>query len=221
MHNPSIRSSTAYSMQLEPPNISADERRRRSCRPCDDRLSRKFREMVANIVAWNRHFERHPELIFNGRYGEDIERAAREGRTAIFFGLQNPSPIEDDIGLIEVCHTLGVRFMQLSYNNQALLATGCFEAEDPGITRFGRQAIREMNRVGMVMDMSHSAERSTLDAIEASTRPIAITHANPMWWHQGRRSKSRHGAEGVDRVGGHVGPVPLFPSPERRFILQP
>ena len=164
-----------------------------------------FREMVANIVAWNRHFERHPELIFNGRCGEDIERAVREGRTAIFFGLQNPSPIEDDIGLIEVCHTLGVRFMQLSYNNQSLLATGCFEAEDPGITRFGRQAIREMNRVGMVLDMSHSAERSTLEAIEISTRPIAITHANPKWWHQGRRSKSDTVLKELTSSGGMLG----------------
>ncbi len=142
-----------------------------------------FRETVANIIAWNKHFERHADLIFLGRFGSDIERAMREGRTAIFFGLQNPSPIEDDIGLIEICHTLGVRFMQLSYNNQSLLATGCYEAEDPGITRFGRQAIAEMNRVGMVIDMSHSAERSTLEAIEISARPIAITHANPHWWH--------------------------------------
>ena len=70
----------------------------------------------------------------------------------------------------------------LSYNNQSLLATGCYEADDPGITRFGKQVIQEMNRVGMVIDMSHSAERSTLHAIELSSRPIAITHANPVFF---------------------------------------
>ncbi len=85
---------------------------------------------------------------------------------------------------------LGVRFMQLSYNNQSLLATGCYEAEDPGITRMGKQVIAEMNRVGLVVDMSHSAERSTLEGIELSDRPIAITHANPHDWHPALRNKS-------------------------------
>ena len=85
-----------------------------------------FREMVHNIERWNRWFERHPELIFHGRWADDVRRARETGRTAIFFGFQNPSPIEDDIGLVEIVHTLGVRFTQLSYNNQSLLATGCY-----------------------------------------------------------------------------------------------
>ncbi|MDW5317060.1 membrane dipeptidase [Rhizobium sp. PL01] len=169
-----------------------------------------FREMVANIASWNRLFELHPEFVFPGRTGDDIEQAMREKRTAIFFGLQNPSPIEDDIGLIEVCHTLGVRFMQLSYNNQSLLATGCYEAEDPGITRFGRQVIAEMNRVGMVVDMSHSAERSTLEAIEISNRPIAITHANPHWWFKALRNKSDTVLKALTQSGGMLG-LSLYP----------
>lgn len=169
-----------------------------------------FRETVANIIKWNGYFERHPALIFAGRTGGDIERAMREGRTAIFFGLQNPSPIEDDIGLVEVLQTLGVRFMQLSYNNQSLLATGCYEGEDPGITRFGRQVIAEMNRVGMVVDMSHSAERSTLEAIDISTRPIAITHANPHWWHKALRNKSDTVLKALTQSGGMLG-LSLYP----------
>jgi microsomal dipeptidase-like Zn-dependent dipeptidase len=119
-----------------------------------------FREMVAQVEIWNHFFERFPELIFKGKTAEDVKLARDTDRTAIFFGFQNPSPIEDDIGLVEIVHTLGVRFMQLSYNNQSLLATGCYEAEDPGITRMGREVIAEMNRVGLVIDMSHSAERS-------------------------------------------------------------
>ena len=142
-----------------------------------------FREMVANIEQWNRWFETFPNLICHGRSGDDVRRAKKDGRTAIIFGFQNPSPIEDDIGLVEICHMLGVRFMQLTYNNQSLLATGCYETEDSGVTRMGREVIKEMNRVGLVVDMSHSAERSTLDAISLSERPIAITHANPNFWH--------------------------------------
>ena len=164
-----------------------------------------FRQTVANIETWNRWFERFPELIFHGRTGDDVRRAKIEGRTAIFFGFQNPSPIEDDIGLVEIWHALGARFMQLTYNNQSLLATGCYEAEDPGVTRMGRQVIKEMNRVGLVVDMSHSAERSTLEAIEISERPIAITHANPAFWHPARRNKSEDVLRALGQSGGMLG----------------
>jgi microsomal dipeptidase-like Zn-dependent dipeptidase len=164
-----------------------------------------FRETVANVETWNRWFERFPELIFHGRTGDDVRRAKIEGRTAIFFGFQNPSPIEDDIGLVEIWHSLGARFMQLTYNNQSLLATGCYEAEDPGVTRMGRQVIREMNRVGLVVDMSHSAERSTLEAIEISERPIAITHANPAFWHPARRNKPNDVLRALGQTGGMLG----------------
>lgn len=169
-----------------------------------------FRETVANIEQWNRWFEQYPELIFHGRYAEDVRQAHEQGRTAILFGFQNCSPIEDDIGLIEIVHALGARFMQLSYNNQSLLATGCYETEDPGITRFGKQAIEEMNRVGLVIDMSHSAERSTLEAIELSARPIAITHANPSAWHPALRNKSDTVLKALGETGGMLG-LSLYP----------
>ena len=164
-----------------------------------------FRETVLNVEQWNRWFEQFPDLIFHGRTGDDVRRAKKKGRTAIFFGSQNPSNIEDDIGLIEIAHMLGMRFMQLTYNNQSLLATGCYEDEDMGITRFGKQAIAEMNRVGLVIDMSHSGERSTLEAIEMSTRPIAITHANPHWWHPALRNKSDTVLKALTEAGGMLG----------------
>ena len=164
-----------------------------------------FRETVLNIEAWNRWFERFPDLIFQGFTADDIELAQMTGRTAIFFGAQNPSCIEDDIGLVEVLHRLGLRFMQLSYNNQSLLAAGCYEAEDTGLTRMGREVVAEMNRVGMVVDMSHSGERSTLDAIAQSTRPIAITHANPASWHPARRNKSDRVLRALAESGGMLG----------------
>jgi len=169
-----------------------------------------FREMVLNIERFNRWFGLYPDMIFQGRTGDDVRRARDEGRTAIIFGFQNPSPIEDDIGLVEICHTLGVRFMQLTYNNQSLLAAGCYEEKDTGITRFGRQVIAEMNRVGMVIDMSHSAERSTLEAIETSSRPIAITHANPAWWHPALRNKSDEVLKALTGAGGMLG-FSLYP----------
>ena len=169
-----------------------------------------FRETVLNIEAWNRWFERFPKLIFQGKWASDVKRARDTGRTAIFFGFQNPSPIEDDIGLVEVLHALGGRFMQLSYNNQSLLATGCYEAEDPGITRMGKQVIKEMNRVGMVIDMSHSADRSTIAAADLSQRPITITHANPHVWCPTLRNKRDEVIRAVTGNGGMIG-FSLYP----------
>src|SRR6056300_654558 len=164
-----------------------------------------FHDTVRNITAWNRLFERFPDMIFQGFTGDDVRKARETNRTAVFFGFQNPSPIEDDVFLVEILHRLGVRFMQLSYNNQSLLATGCYETTDPGITRMGREVIREMNRVGLVVDMSHSAERSTLEAIEISERPIAITHANPAFWHPAKRNRSREVLKALGDSGGMFG----------------
>lgn len=169
-----------------------------------------FRETVLNIEKWNRWFEEFPDLIMRGQWASDIDMAQDTGRTAIFFGFQNPSPIEDDIGLVEIAHALGARFMQLSYNNQSLLATGCYEAEDTGITRMGRQVIKEMNRVGLVVDMSHSADRSTIEAANISERPIAITHANPYDWSPALRNKKDEVIRAVVDRGGMIG-FSLYP----------
>ena len=169
-----------------------------------------FRETVINIEKWNRWFEDYSDRIVQAFNAEDIIAAKATGRTAVIYGLQNPSPIEDDIGLVEVLHRLGVRFMQLTYNNQSLLATGCYEDDDTGLTRMGKEVVREMNRVGLVVDMSHSAEASTLAAISYSERPIVISHANPAFWHAAKRNKSDTVLKALAETGGMLG-FSLYP----------
>ena len=164
-----------------------------------------LRETVRNICEWNRRFRIHSGLIIHAKSARDICRARETGRTAIVFGFQNPSPICDDIELVEFFYGAGVRFMQLTYNNQSLLASGYLEAEDSGVTRMGREVIAEMNRVGMIVDMSHSAELSTLQAIELSERPIAVTHANPVSWKSTPRNKSDKVLEALSESGGMLG----------------
>ena len=164
-----------------------------------------YDEFLQRVKEWNSFFEENSDLIFLGKTFEDITKAQSDNKTAIFFGFQNCSPIEDDINLIEKVHEHGCRFMQLTYNNQSLLATGCYEKNDSGVTNFGREAIKEMNRVGIVVDMSHSAEKSTLDAIEISEKPIAITHANPSFWHQALRNKSDFLLKKLSESGGILG----------------
>ncbi len=169
-----------------------------------------FDEFLKRTDEWNKHFEENSDLIFLGKSYKDIEKAKLENKTAIFFGFQNCSPIENDINLVEKVHEHGCLFMQLTYNNQSLLATGCYEKNDSGVTNFGREAIKEMNRVGIVIDMSHSAEKSTLDAIEISEKPIAITHANPSFWYNAKRNKSSELLKTLSESGGMLG-LSLYP----------
>ena len=169
-----------------------------------------FDELQKVIKKWKKHFEENQDLIFLGKDYKDIEKAKLENKTAIFFGFQNCSPIEDDINLIEKVHEQGCRFMQLTYNNQSLLATGCYEKNDSGVTNFGREAIKEMNKVGIVIDMSHSGEKSTFDAIDISQKPIAITHANPSFWHNAKRNKSSELLKALSENGGMLG-LSLYP----------
>ncbi|WP_425435141.1 dipeptidase [Oceanospirillum sanctuarii] len=170
----------------------------------------QIRETLLRIAEWNRLFEQNSDLIMPVKSAGDIRLAKQLGKVGVMFGAQNCSPIEDDIGMIEVMRELNLMIMQLTYNNQSLLACGCYEAEDSGVTRFGRQAIQEMNRVGMVVDMSHSGERSTLDAIEISQRPIVISHANPLSFHEAKRNKSDMVLKALGESGGLLG-FSLYP----------
>jgi len=160
---------------------------------------------LANIGDWRRRFREHSDLIMPIKTAADIRMAEQTGKVGIILGFQNCSPIEDDLRKVEMLHEQGVRIMQLTYNNQSLLATGCYEEGDSGVTRFGREVIKEMNRVGMIIDMSHSAEHSTLQTIELSQRPIAITHANPFRWHQALRNKSDDVLKALGHSGGMLG----------------
>jgi len=169
-----------------------------------------YDEVQKNFEEWKGYFATYPELIFQGRSYLDIEKAHNENKTAVFFGFQNCSPIEDDIKLVESVHQMGAVFMQLTYNNQSLLATGCYEENDSGVTRMGKEVIKEMNRVGVIIDMSHSADKSTFDAINLSEKPIAITHANPLFWHKAKRNKPNDILKALGESGGMLG-LSLYP----------
>lgn len=149
------------------------------------------REALSKIGQWYQFFNDNRDIILQVRTGEDILTAKEEGKIGIILGMQNASLFEDELALVEVFNQLGLKIVQLTYNNQNLLGSSCYEEADAGLTRFGRNVIAEMNRVGMLIDLSHCGEQTTLDAIEASSRPIAITHANPAWIYPAKRNKSR------------------------------
>ena len=168
------------------------------------------RETLARFGEWNTLFNQNADLIMPIICASDIDKAKELGKVGIFFGAQNCSPIEDDISLVEIMRKLGLFIMQLTYNNQSLLATGCYEDKDSGLTRFGKQVVDEMNRVGMIIDMSHSSEQSTLETIEYSSRAICISHANPSFAHKAKRNKSNAVLKSLAHTKGLLG-LSLYP----------
>lgn len=174
------------------------------------------RETLGAIGRWNRVLTDNSDLIALARTATEIESIAATGRTAVVYGFQDASPFEDDIELVEIFHQLGVRIGQLSYNVQNRVAAGCWEDEDIGVSKcFGKNVIAEMNRLGMLVDVSHSTERSCFDAIEYSSRPIAITHANPQEFvgpdvEMTRRNKSTPLIRRLAETGGVIG-LSMYP----------
>lgn len=163
------------------------------------------RETLSKVGSWYRFFAEHADLVLPVRTGDDIVRAKETGKIGIILGTQNTSALEDELGLVEVFNELGVKIMQLTYNNQNLIGSSCYEENDSGLSRFGKLVVEEMNRVGMVIDLSHVGDRTSLDAIHASRRPVAITHANPAWIYPSRRNKSEEVLSALRANGGVLG----------------
>lgn len=172
------------------------------------------RETLSVLGKWNDLLAENADLIGLARSVDDIRRISSEGRTAVVFGFQNTAALEDDIRLVQVFHDLGVRIMQLTYNTQNSIAAGCWEDDDSGLsTHVGRGFVREMNEVGVLIDLSHCSERTCLDTIEYSERPVAITHANPIEFvgadvELNRRPKSTEVLKRLAETGGVVGLSP-------------
>lgn len=107
----------------------------------------------------------------------DILRAKQEGKEAVIFGPQDTEMIGVDLDLLGTFRDLGVRILQLTYQRQNLLGAGCGEKVDPGLSHQGRRFVREMNSLGILVDVSHCGEQTGLDAMDASERPVVVTHS--------------------------------------------
>jgi membrane dipeptidase len=171
-----------------------------------------FGATLDNIAAWQLRFERLPDLLMKINTIEDIYRAKKEKKAGIIIGFQNASPIENDLDRLTLFHQLGVRIIQLTYNERNLLGNGCYERHDEGLSHFGVDAVREMNRLGILVDLSHCGDQTTLEAIEKSSKPVAITHANARSFVDFVRNKTDDALSALAERGGVIGAVsfPLF-----------
>jgi microsomal dipeptidase-like Zn-dependent dipeptidase len=171
-------------------------------------------ETLAILGKWRHVIGQNEDIVAAASSVAEIERIAASGRTAIVFGFQNTAPIEHDINLFGAFRSLGVCIMQLTYNLQNYIGCGYWEAKDTGISsRFGRNSVEEMNRLGILIDLSHCGEQTTLDAIEMSAKPVAITHANPREYvgtgvYGAGRLKTTEAIMALAKRGGVIGLTP-------------
>jgi membrane dipeptidase len=167
-----------------------------------------FQRTVDNIVAVRNLIDRNDDLVIPVRSAEDIRTAKAVGKTGIILGFQNAHAFEDQLGYIEVFKQLGVGVVQLCYNTQNLVGTGCYE-RDGGLSGFGREVVAEMNRVGMLCDLSHVGSITSHDVIVESTSPVCYSHCLPYGLKAHPRNKTDEELKFIADHGGFVG-VTMF-----------
>ena len=118
----------------------------------------------------------HQDYVVKAETVQDIETAHQTGRLALVFGLEAATMIENEVDRLDVLYGFGVRQIGIAYSEGNMLGSGLKERGDGGLTYFGEQAVRRMNQLGLAIDVSHSGDRTSLDVIEKSTKPIFITH---------------------------------------------
>ena len=156
------------------------------------------------LAAWQGFAGRQPDLFALVDKAEDLDRAKRQRRIGMIIGLQNASHFNapEDVAHF---YGLGLRCAQLTYNNQNRIGSGSTDRVDGGVSSFGEQIVRAMNAVGMLVDVSHSGDRTTLDAIELSSKPIAITHSNCRALNDHPRNKTDEAIRALAGKGGVMG----------------
>ena len=158
-----------------------------------------------HTAAWLKRFREYGTILTQVKTADDILRAKGESKSGVILGWQNASPIENDLDRLSLFHSLGVRIVQITYNERNLLGNGCYERTDEGLSNYGQDAVREMNRLGILIDLSHVGDRTTLEAAELSDQPVACTHANARSFFEHVRNKPDDALKLIAEKGGVIG----------------
>jgi membrane dipeptidase len=162
-----------------------------------------------NIAMWKHGFNQNEDLLLQVFSTQDIQRAKADGKTGIILGFQNVSAFEDRIDYVNLFKELGVGIVQMAYNTQNLVGTGCYESKDGGLSDFGREVVAEMNRVGIMCDLSHVGPNTSRDVIEVSSKPVCYSHCLPAGLKEHPRNKSDAELKFIADYGGFIG-VTMF-----------
>jgi len=187
-----------------------------------------FEKTVRAVAFVEGAADRFPDRLLVVRRAADLDRAAAEGKTGLVMGFQTTGMLGDDLDRIDVFGRLGVRIMQLTYNDRSLYGDGCLEPSDAGLSRLGRRAVERMNAAGITVDVSHSGDRTTREAIEESKKPIVVSHAGCRSVFPHPRNKEDAAMKALADRGGvfgvylmpflSAGPGPITPEDLHRHV---
>jgi membrane dipeptidase len=167
------------------------------------------------LASWRRQVLLRGQEFLLATTTDDVLEAQRSGRLAVGFDLEDTNPLGGEIAMIQAYYDLGVRSMLMTYNGENLAGFGCHAPDDTGLTEFGRAVVDEMNRVGMLVDVSHCGYRTSMDTIERSASPVIFSHSSmrALWDHernirddQVRACAATGGVIGINGVGIFLGP---------------
>jgi len=163
-----------------------------------------YDEALQFISAWSGFAGRNSDVFSLVGTAVDLDHAKAKHKIAVIIGLQNAEQFREPKDVKDF-YQLGLRCAQLTYNEQNLIGSGSTDRIDGGISDYGVEIIKAMNAVGMLIDVSHSGDRTTLDAIELSPRPIAFTHSNCRALNNHPRLKTDEAIQKLARKGGVMG----------------
>ena len=163
-----------------------------------------FENTMQVLARYRGYIASHPDQYLLALTVDDIRKAKEAGKLAIAFDLEGSDPLLGNLNLVSLYYDLGVRQMLLAYNKDNRASGGCMEGTI-GLTDFGRDVIREMNRVGMVVDLSHMGYRATMEAFGVSTAPVIFSHSNPNGLREHARNISDEQIIACAKTGGVVG----------------
>ena len=160
---------------------------------------------LAKIAERYSLIEQHAKKLLLVERVADIERAKREGKFGVILGFQGIETLEGRFHLLAVFHKLGVRIVGLTYNNRNVVGSGCLEPDNGRMTRFGLEVVREMNRLGILVDLTHVGNRTSLDAAAASSAPVVFSHSNAKAVRNNPRNLTDEQIRACAATGGVIG----------------
>jgi len=166
---------------------------------------RSFDACRRSIVEMRQKIRKHPEVAFIGTRGSDARQAFRQGRTAIFFQFQGCEPIGDDLSRIDMFYELGLRILQITHHNNNPFGGGCIEKQWTGLTKLGIEGVERMNALGIIPDLAHVSDPTSLDVIKTSKKPVIVSHGACRAVVNNARCTSDEVIRGVARSGGAMG----------------
>ena len=164
-------------------------------------------DTIFSIARERSFFLANTEKYIIAETADDIVRAKKEGKLAVGFSFQGTEPVGRDLNMVDAYYKLGVRLMLMTYNQKNAVGDGCHELTNSGLSRLGVQLIERMNRVGMLVDVSHTGYRTSMDVIEASKDPVVFSHSNPRALVEHDRNIRDDQIKACARKGGVIGVV--------------